>query len=144
MHERIDYYAMLVVASTLIMFVLGAVHLVLIYSGALFYPRERELESQMKVVSPVISRETTMWRAAIGFHASHCVGAMLFSLVYGYLALEPTQLLFKSPFLLGLGLVYLSAVAVLCRLYWLRAPFWAMSLAALLYAGALVTRLPLT
>ncbi len=135
--------SMLIVASTLIMFVLGALHLLLVYRGA-FYPRERELESRMKVVSPVISRETTMWKAAIGFHASHCVGAMLFSLVYGYLALEPTQLLFKSPFLLGLGLIYLCVVSVLCRLYWLRAPFWGMSLAALLFASALITRLQIT
>ena len=47
-----------------------------------------------------------MWRAGIGFHASHSAGAMLFSLAYAYLALEPTQLLFKSPFLLTLGLAY--------------------------------------
>ena len=133
--------SLLVVASALIMFVLGASHLLLTYRGASFYPREPDLASRMKLVSPVISRQTTMWKAGVGFHASHCVGAMLFSLAYAYLALEPTQLLFKSPFLLGLGLVYLSLVAILCRLYWLRAPFWGMSLATFLYACAIITRL---
>jgi len=54
------------------------------------------------------------------------------------LALEPTQLLFKSPFLLTLGLAYLALVAILCRLYWLRVPFWGMALATSLYAGALI------
>jgi hypothetical protein len=52
--------------------------------------------------------------------------------------LEPTQLLFKSPFLLTLGLAYLAFVAILCRLYWLRIPFWGMALATSLYVGALI------
>lgn len=77
-----------------------------------------------------------MWKAGIGFHASHSIGAVLFSLTYGFLALEPTQLLFQSPFLLGLGMSYLVVVAILCRLYWLRAPFWGMALATALYVGA--------
>jgi hypothetical protein len=130
--------SLLVVASALIIFTLGALHLLLTYRSRWFYPRDPDLESQMKAVAPLISRETTMWRAGIGFHASHSAGAMLFSFAYAYLALEPTQLLFKSPFLLALGLAYLALVAVLCRLYWLRLPFWCMALATSLYAGALI------
>jgi hypothetical protein len=111
--------SLLVVASALIIFTLGALHLLLTYRSRWFYPRDPDLESQMKAVAPLISQETTMWRAGIGFHASHSAGAILFSLAYAYLALEPTQLLFKSPFLLTLGLAYLALVAILCRLYWL-------------------------
>ena len=131
-------HSLLVVASTLIIFALGALHLLLMYRGVSFSPRDRELESQMKLVAPLISRETTMWRAGVGFHASHSIGAMLFSLTYAFLALEPTQLLFKSPFLLSLGLAYLALLAILCRLYWLRVPFWGMALATSLYVGALI------
>ena len=131
-------HSLLVVASTFIIFALGVLHLLLTYRGTSFHPRDRELESQMKVVTPIISRETTMWRAGVGFHASHSIGAVLFSLTYAYLALEPTQLLFKSPFLLSLGLAYLALVAILCRLYWFRVPFWGMALATSLYVGALI------
>ena len=131
--------SLLVVASALIIFTLGALHLLLTYRGKSFCPRDSDLESQMKAVAPRISQETTMWRAGAGFHASHSIGAMLFGLVYGYLALEPTQLLFKSSFLLTLGFAYLTLVAILCRLYWLRVPFWGLVLATLLYAGALIT-----
>jgi hypothetical protein len=106
--------SLLVVASALIIFILGALHLLLTYRSRWFYPRDPDLESQMKAVAPLISQETTMWRAGIGFHASHSAGAILFSLAYAYLALEPTQLLFKSPFLLFLGLAYLALVAILC------------------------------
>jgi hypothetical protein len=62
----------------------------------------------------------------------------VFSLTYAYLALEPAQLLFKSPFLLSLGLAYLGLLTILCRLYWLRVPFGGMALATSLYVGALI------
>jgi hypothetical protein len=48
----------------------------------------------------VLTRQTTMWRAWIGFNASHSMGAVFFGLVYGYLALLHVELLFRSPFLL--------------------------------------------
>jgi hypothetical protein len=53
----------------------------------------------MSATAPVISRETTMWKAWIGFNASHSLGAILFGLVYGYLALAHPAFLFPIPFL---------------------------------------------
>ncbi|HEX9422779.1 MAG TPA: hypothetical protein VF899_06015 [Pyrinomonadaceae bacterium] len=131
-------HAFLILLSTLIIFLLGALHLLLTFRGTSFYPRDRELVFKMKAVSPLISTQTTMWKAAIGFHASHSIGTMLFSVVYMYLALEPTRLLFQSTFLLGVGLVYLALLVTLCRLYWLRLPFAGMLLATFLYAGAII------
>jgi hypothetical protein len=131
-------HSFLILLSTLIIFLLGALHLLFTFRGTSFYPRDQELAFKMKAVSPVISTQTTMWKAAIGFHASHSIGAMLFSVVYMYLALEPTRLLFQSTFLLGAGLVYLALLITLCRLYWLRLPFAAMLLATFFYAGAII------
>ena len=131
-------HSLLILLSTLIIFVLGALHLLLTFRGKLFCPRDRELEFKMKAVSPLISPETTMWKVAVGFHASHSIGAMLFSVVYTYLALEPTRLLFKSPFLLGVGLSYLLLLVILSRLYWVRLPFWGMFLATCFYVGAII------
>ena len=131
-------HSLLILLSTLIIFVLGALHLLLTFRGKLFCPRDRELEFKMKAVSPLISPETTRWKAAVGFHASHSIGAMLFSVVYTYLALEPTRLLFKSPFLLGVGLSYLVLLVILSRLYWVRLPFRGMFLATCFYVGAII------
>jgi hypothetical protein len=132
-------HSLFLLLSAIIIFALGALHLLLTFRGSQFHPRDRELELRMKAIPPLISTDTTMWKAAIGFHASHSIGAMLFSVVYGYLALEPTQLLFHSPFLLGAGLVYLALLVLLCRLYWLRLPFTAMLIASSLYAAAIIT-----
>jgi hypothetical protein len=129
--------AILITASALVILALAVPHLVFTYRGRRFHPRDAALEARMKEVSPLISRETTMWRAGIGFHASHSVGAIFFSLVYMYLALEGANFLFKSPFLLILGLAFLCTFVVLAKLYWFKVPFRGIVLATSLYATAL-------
>jgi hypothetical protein len=130
--------SLFILLSAVIIFVLAALHLLLTFRGTGFYPRDRELEVKMKAISPLISTDTTMWKSAIGFHASHSIGAMLFSVVYIYLAFEPTRLLFHSPLLLGVGLLYLALLVILCRLYWLRLPSIGMLIATLFYAAAII------
>jgi hypothetical protein len=124
--------------SAAIVLVLGTLHLAFTFRGKRFDPRDAELLARMKEVSPFITRQTTIWRAGQGFHASHSFGAMLFGLVYLYLALEPTHFLLGSRFLLSLGLVYLLAMVVLARRYWFSIPFHGVSLSCIAYAGALV------
>jgi hypothetical protein len=92
----------------------------------------------MQEVSPVLTRQTTMWKAWIGFNASHSFGAILFGAVYGYLSLEHPTFLFQSTFLLLLGLAFLSGFAFLGKRYWFSIPFRGILLATALYAGALI------
>ena len=61
------------------------------------------------------------------------MGLILFSLVYGYLALAHDQLLFRSPFLLLVGLVMLVCLIVVCRLYFFRAPLIGVSISFVFY-----------
>ena len=86
----------------------------------------------------VITRETTMWKAWVGFNASHSYGALLFGAIYGYLALAHSPFLFRSWFLLSLGLLALVAYAFLGKLYWFSVPFRGILLATSLYVIALV------
>jgi hypothetical protein len=74
-----------------------------------------------------------MWRCWMGFNASHSMGLILFGLIYGYLALAHDQLLFRSPFLLLVGLVMLSCLIVVCRLYFFRAPLIGVSISCVFY-----------
>nr|WP_226876543.1 hypothetical protein [Microbulbifer hainanensis] len=95
----------------------------------------------MDQVSPVISRETTMWRAWVGFNASHSFGAILFGLIYGYLATVHAQLLFGSVFLLGTGLALLAGYTFLALKYWFSIPLRGIVIALVLYAGAVLASL---
>ena len=129
--------SLLVITSAAIVFALGLLHLIFTFHGQKLHPRDRDLEESLKAVSPVISGQTTMWKAWIGFNASHSFGAMFFGLVYGYLALAHPQVLFRSAFLLILGLVLLGGYVFLARRYWFSVPFRGILLATALYVAAL-------
>ena len=92
----------------------------------------------MKYVSPVITRQTTMWKAWIGFNASHSYGALLFGAVYGYLAIVHSAFLFQSRFLLLVGLALLGGYVFLGKVYWFSVPFRGIVLSTALYLAALV------
>ena len=112
----------LMLLSAGIFLALGTLHLVYTFHGPKFLPRDRDLQARMAEVSPVITAETTMWRCWIGFNASHSLGAMLFGLIYGYLALAHPALLFSSWFLLGLGAAITLSFFLLGRAYWFSIP----------------------
>jgi len=132
------FSSLLIAASAAVIFGLGLLHLIYTFRGPKLHPRDADLEARMKAVSPVISRQTTMWKAWIGFNASHSYGALLFGAVYGYLALVHGAFLFASPFLLVLGALMLAAYAVLGRLHWFSVPYYGILLSAALYALGLI------
>ena len=130
--------ALLIATSAAVIFFLGFMHLVFTFHGSKFDPRDAELKARMMAVSPVISRQTTMWRAWVGFNASHSYGAILFGAVWAYLALAHPAFLFQSVFLLALGLVVLLGYVVLARVYWFSIPFRGIGLATVLYGLGLL------
>jgi len=123
----------LIAASAAIVLLLGCLHLLYTFRGPKLRPRDSDLLAKMMTVSPVISPETTMWRAWVGFNASHSFCLIFFGALYGYLAVGHSAFLFHSRFLLALGLVLLVGYASLAKLYWFTAPFRLVVLAAVLY-----------
>jgi hypothetical protein len=91
---------------------LGLAHLLFTFRGPAFMPRDRALAARMEEVAPVISVDTTMRKAWIGFNASHSFGAILFGAVYGYLALLHPAFLAASGFLLALVLYAAALVGL--------------------------------
>ncbi len=129
------------IASAAIILALGLIHLVYTFHGPRFNPRDPSLKAAMRRVSPVLTRATTMWKAWVGFNASfnasHSMGAILFGLIYGYLALSHPEILFRSHYLLGVGLTMLGGLAVLGRLYWFRIPFVGVCAATMSFVAAI-------
>lgn len=130
----------LIATSALIIGLLGLLHLLFTFRGNNLLPRDRALLARMQAVSPVISRETSMWKAWVGFNASHSYGALLFAAVYGYLALVQGAFLEQSAFLLMLGQLFLLGYLFLARRYWFSVPRTAILLATILYGVALLLR----
>ncbi len=120
---------LLIVIAAAILLLLGSVHLLYTFRGTKLHPRDRELIKQMQASSPILTRDTTMWRAWIGFNASHSLGAILFGLVYGYLALFHVPMLFGAWFLLAVGASMLASFVLLAWRYWFSIPLLGAALA---------------
>jgi hypothetical protein len=125
-------------ASACILLLLGAIHLVYTFWGPKLTPRDPGLQLSMKQISPVITKETTMWRAWIGFNASHSMGAMLFGSVYSFLAIVHSEILFQSSYLLTAGLAMVGGFFVLGKVYWFRIPFVGISISLACYVVSIV------
>ncbi len=100
-------------------------------------PRDASVTDAMKRTSPVLTNETTIWKAWLGFNSSHSLGAILFALVFGYLAIQHPIVFFSSLFLQLLGLVTLVALLVLAKLFWFRIPLVGISVSLTLYVAAI-------
>jgi hypothetical protein len=131
------FAAISILASCIVAGALGLVHLLYTFSGTKFHPRDPAVLQAMIKDSPKITRQTTIWRASLGFNASHSLGVLLFSLVYGYLVLWHSSFLQQSTFLLFLGMALLLAYLLLAKLYWFSVPFRGIALACVLFATGL-------
>ena len=131
----------LAASSSFILLFLGAVHLLYTFRGTKLHPRDNAVQLAMAGDSPVLTRQTTMWRAWVGFNASHSYGAMLFGLTYGYLALFQPAVLFGSAFLPAVALAFLAGLLVLAKAYWFSIPYRGILLSSTLFVAALVLRL---
>ena len=128
----------LMLFSAGIILMLGILHLAYTFWGQKLTPRDPTLQIRMSDVPLVISKETTMWRCWIGFNATHSMGLILFGLVFGYLALAQGQLLFYSPFLLGVGAAMLIGLVVLSKLYFFNVPFTGVCISLACYVSSIV------
>jgi len=113
----------LMALSSSIVLALGVLHLAYTFWGHKLTPRDPRVQVSMARVSPVITTENSMWRLWVGFNGSHSMGLILLGLIFGYLAIAHAPLLFRSWFLLAVGLAMLSGYLVLGKLYWFSVPF---------------------
>lgn len=121
-----------------IMIALGALHLFLTFRGASFSPRDPSVLAQLERAHPNITRQTTIWKAYIGFNASHSLGFILFGLLFGYLSTAHSEILFGSKFLCVAGLLFLLGCTALARLYWFSNPFLAITASTIFYCIGLI------
>jgi len=127
----------LIAAAGCIVALLGAVHLLYTYRGPKLLPRDAQTVQRMQAETLRITRQTTLWKAWIGFNASHSLGAILFGVFYAYFGLWHADWLAQSLFLRAVGLAVLAIYVMLARRYWFSIPLRGLALALALYAVGL-------
>ena len=112
-----------------IFFLLGALHLYYTFFTNKFDPRKRNLIEEMKSTSPVLTKQTSMWKAWIGFNASHSTGAIFLGLVNIILGIENFYIIENSFMLSLLTIVTAGFYLWLSKKYWFSIPFACISVA---------------
>jgi len=117
---------------------LGIAHWVLTFYSNKFHPYDNKVTEAMKSTFPVLTKQTTMWQAWLGFNASHSLGAIIFAAVYMPLALFHFDLIRNSVWFLMLPVLIGFTYLVLAKRYWFKTPFIGLSVATVCFISTFV------
>jgi hypothetical protein len=110
------------VIGSLILIILGFVHLILTFFSNKFSPRDPNLEKAMKLTNPILTDKLTMWSGWQGFNASHSAGILFIGLINIYLVSTYFQLLkFDTQFFLFTIFTVIFYI-ILATKYWFNIP----------------------
>lgn len=128
----------LIIAGVAIFGILGSIHLPYTFAGRKLYPHDEAVVAAMQSSTLNLTKETTIWKAWIGFNASHSYGAILFSAIYIPLTVFHFELIQQSLWFRWLPVLVGILYLVLAKQYWFRIPFTGILLATLCLGTAAV------
>lgn len=119
---------------------LGTAHLLYTFCTDKFDPNVAATKAAMQASHPLLTRRTTVWRAWVGFNASHSLGAMLFAALYLILAIGHIEWLRASPALAWLAVVGSGGYLLLAVRYWFRTPLIGCAISTACFVCAALAR----
>jgi len=128
----------LVLVGASIFGALGGLHLAYTFFTDKFLPRDAAVLQAMKSTSMILTRQTTMWDAWVGFNGSHSLGAILLAVLYGILAASHMDVLASSRVLLPVAAVTGLGYVFLAYTYWFSVPFAGVTIATACFVAAAV------
>ena len=128
----------LLISGSIIVGLMGLMHLLYTFFSNKFDAYDPQVKSAMQKTSPVITKDTTMWKAWIGFNASHSLGPMFLAaftipLAYAHMSLIENSLWFSL-----LPAVFGVSFLLLAKKYWFKLPFIGILMATLCFITAAI------
>jgi len=124
--------------GSLIMLVLGSIHLYYTFFTNKFSSRSENAISEMKTSHPILTRETTMWKCWIGFNASHGSGAIFIGIINFYLAFKHFVVLQNDSLILLFSILTIVFYVWLAKKYWFKIPIMGILVTLICYAIAYI------
>ncbi len=131
-----DLVVLLIIGAGIIYLGLGALHLRYTFFGSRFHPHDAGLKEKMENATLRITRQTTLWKAWMGFNASHSTGAIFFGFVLIYASLAQPWHREYLVVLLGVSIIHSSFYTWLARKYWFSIPFMGCLISTLFLLAA--------
>jgi len=122
--------------GSLIIAALGSIHLYLTFFTTAFLSGNKQMVEQMKSSTPMLSPSINMWKAWIGFNASHSSGLLFIGLINFYLALRYFDYVRSDSFFFIITILTIGFYAWLAQTYWFSVPFMGILTALLSYLVA--------
>jgi hypothetical protein len=126
----------LIIAGASIFGLLGTMHLIYTFFTNKFEAFDPAVTEAMKGTSPILTKDTTLWNAWIGFNASHSLGAMLFAGIYIPLALFNFNVIQQSVWFSRLPVIVGLSYLVLAKKYWFKIPFVGILISSICFIAA--------
>ena len=117
---------------------LGTLHLLFTFFTNKFEAYDSSVTDAMKASSIVLTKETTIWKAWVGFNASHSLGAMLFAGIYVPLTISNFNVIQQSNWFTFLPVLIGFSYLVLAKMYWFKIPFIGILFSTTCFIGAAV------
>lgn len=118
--------------------VLGTVHLLYTFFTNKFEAYDSTVTEAMKGTSPILTKETSVWNAWVGFNASHSLGAILVAAVYIPLTTSYFYIIQQSAWFSSLPVLIGLSYLILAKKYWFKIPFFGVLISTICFAGATV------
>lgn len=124
----------LLISGAGIVGLLGFLHLLLTFFTHKFESCDPDVTAAMKKATLVLTKQTSMWEAWVGFNASHSLGAMLVAAFYIPLSIYHFDVIQQSlwftllPVFIGVSYLFLA------NKYWFNLPFWGIFMSTLCFA----------
>lgn len=109
--------------GALIFIVLGSIHLFYTFFTNKFSSRNTHVISEMKSSHPILTKQTTLWKAWVGFNASHSIGVVFFGIMNLYIAFKYFDILQSDQFFFLLNILTAGFYVWLGKKYWFHIPF---------------------
>ncbi|RDC65435.1 LIC_13387 family protein [Adhaeribacter pallidiroseus] len=123
-----------------ILILLGAIHLYYTFLTNKFSSDNQTLMAAMKTSFMLLTKQTTIWKAWIGFNASHSMGVIFIGIVNFYLAVNYFAIFETDVFFFLFTISVVAFYVWLAKKYWFKIPFTGLVIAFICYivSGILV------
>jgi hypothetical protein len=110
------------ISGSVVFGLLGTVHLILTFFTNSFVPRDQKLIQVLERTPPKLSEEISMWKAWIGFNASHSSGIIFLSVINCFIAFKLFPAVHKSDFYFLFNIATVVFYVFLAAKYWFVPP----------------------
>ena len=117
---------------------LGFIHLMYTFFTNKFSSKNEKAIKEMKIAKPILTNETTIWKAWIGFNASHSLGAIFIGAINIYMAYYFFETVQQHIFFFSFNITTVAFYLWLAKRYWFKVPFFGILLTLVCYITVLI------